>query len=70
MNANELLSKIVLKGVTVPELAKDLNFAKTTIYRKVRGKTEFSGSEISKIIDYLGLTPQEVVRIFFNQKVS
>lgn len=60
------MAKIILSGKTIPQMAKDLNLAKTTIYRKVKGKTEFNRKEIENIIVYLNLTDIEAMEIFFS----
>ena len=56
------------KGVTVEKLCKDLNMSRSAFYRKCRGVTEFTQSEIQNIVSYLGLkTP---MGIFFAEEVS
>lgn len=56
------------KGVTVEKLCNDLNISRSAFYRKCRGVTEFTQSEIQNIVSYLGLkTP---MGIFFAEEVS
>ena len=56
------------RGVTVNALCKNVGISKSAFYRKVSGKSEFTQSEIQKIVDLLGL-PSPMV-IFFAEKVS
>ena len=56
------------RGVTVEKLCNDLNMSRSAFYRKCRGFTEFTQSEIQNIVSYLGLkTP---MGIFFAEEVS
>lgn len=56
------------KQITTEELCKKLNISTSSFYRKCNGITEFTQSEIQKIIDILNLeTP---VPIFFAKEVS
>lgn len=56
------------RGITNEKLCKDLNFSRSAFYRKCNGISEFTLSEIQKIIDYLGL--ESPMGIFFTNKVS
>lgn len=56
------------RGVTVDELCKFLDISQSAFYRKKRGDTEFTLTEIQKIVDYLGL--ESPVGIFFAKEVS
>lgn len=56
------------RGVTVEKLCEDLGISRSAFYRKCRGITEFTQSDIQKIVSYLGLkTP---MGIFFAEEVS
>lgn len=56
------------RGVTVNALCKNVGISKSAFYRKVSGKSEFTQSEIQKIVDLLGLPSP--MGIFFAEKVS
>ena len=68
MNTARLEYEMKLRGVTRSDLCKDLGMSRSAFYRKCNGISEFTQSEIQKIVDVLELdTP---VGIFFNDKVS
>lgn len=69
MQANVLKSKMALKELSLYDLLKELkevgvHISKTSWYRKLNGKTEFSLQEIKGIIEVLGLSEAEVREIF------
>ena len=43
------------RGVTVKEMCDHLQISRTAFYRKTRGISEFTLSEIREIVDYLKL---------------
>lgn len=56
------------RGVTVEKMCADIGMSRSAFYRKCRGISEFTITEIQRIVDYLGLeTP---MGIFFAEKVS
>lgn len=68
MDGVRLEYEIKRRGVTVEGLCKAIGMSKSAYYRKRNGKTEFTQSEIQKIVDFLRLdTP---MGIFFTEKVS
>jgi transcriptional regulator with XRE-family HTH domain len=52
--------------ITQNELAEMLGLTYQTISIKMNGHKDFTQSEIRAIIKVFGLTPEEVVDIFFN----
>ena len=56
------------KQITTEELCKRLDISTTSFYRKCNGITEFTQSEIQKIINILEL--ESPVPIFFAKEVS
>ncbi|MCW6070323.1 helix-turn-helix domain-containing protein [Clostridium botulinum] len=70
LNTILLKSQIVLNNKRIPDVAKELRISKSAFYRKLRGDTEFTRQEISKMIDYLNLSVDIAMDIFFNEKVS
>lgn len=56
------------RGVTIADMCEELNISRSAFYRKCNGISEFTQSEIQKIVDYLGL--DSPVGIFFTVKVS
>lgn len=56
------------RGITNTDMRIMLGISRSTFYRKCNGQSEFTQSEIQKIVDFLNLdTP---VGIFFTEKVS
>lgn len=75
MKANELKSKIILKGYGTTSFVDELNkmgltMNRSTYYRKLNGTSEFTQSEIKVISDVLSLNSDEIMDIFFSPVVS
>lgn len=70
MEGKLLKGKIISKGYSVEEFCIEVGISKTSFYRKLSGITEFSRSEIEKIIRSLELNENEIIEIFFAKKVS
>ena len=56
------------RGITVEKMCSDLHISRSAFYRKCKGITQFTQSEIQKIVDYIGL--ESPMGIFFKEKVS
>ena len=56
------------QGMSAEELCQAIGISKSAYYRKLKGKSEFTLGEITKIIDTLHL--DSPVGIFFAEKVS
>lgn len=56
------------KGKSISDMCRMLDISRSAYYRKCNGKSEFTHSEIQKIVDYLEL--DSPVDIFFTHKVS
>lgn len=56
------------RNVTPAMICDTLHISKSAFYRKMNGSSEFTQSEIQKIVDFLGL--DSPVGIFFREKVS
>ncbi len=70
MNSNLLKAQIVLKDKKVPNIAIDLGISKTSLYRKLNGKSEFTRSEIVRLINILDIEKNNAIEIFFDDIVS
>ena len=68
MDMYKLEYEMKCRGVTIDKLCAELKISRSAFYRKRNGKSQFTQSEIQKIIDYLGLTSP--VGIFFANNVS
>lgn len=56
------------KGITIEKLCSDLHISRSAFYRKCNGISQFTQSEIQKIVDYVEL--DSPMGIFFKEKVS
>ena len=56
------------RGITIEKLCAALDMSRSAFYRKCNGISEFTQSEIQKIVDYIGL--DSPMGIFFAEKVS
>lgn len=63
MNALMLKGRIVAKGFTQAEIAKKLGVSKTTFNNKLNGKSEFTASEIKKLVLILDI--DDIIAYFF-----
>ena len=68
MDKAKLMYEMQKRHVTIREMLGVLNMSRSAFYRKCNGISEFTQSEIQKIIDYLNL--ESPVGIFFAEKVS
>ena len=68
MNKALLEYKMRERGVSISKMCMVLGMSRSAFYRKCNGISEFTLSEIQKIVDYLNL--DSPVEIFFTPKVS
>lgn len=68
MNKARLEYEMAVRGVSRTDMCDALGISRSAFYRKCTGTTEFTLSEIQKIIDFLGL--ESPMEIFFTAKVS
>ncbi len=71
VNINKLKGRIVENDTIVEEMAKHLNVAPSTIYRKIQASGDsFTVKEIEGIIEYLHLNAEETIAIFFSHLIA
>ena len=70
VNKYKLLGRIKECGKTADSFSKELGMARSTFSKKCNGRSEFTQSEICDIVRILALSNDDVVDIFFSQKVS
>lgn len=63
MNRALLIYKMCEKGKSIADMCDMLGMSRSAFYRKCNGKSEFTLSEIKKIVDFLNL--ESPVDIFF-----
>lgn len=68
MDKARLKYEMEKRGVTSSDLCSAIKISKSAFYRKMNGSSEFTQSEIQKIVDFLDL--DSPVGIFFTEKVS
>lgn len=70
MDSIYLEFKIKKMELTDEKIAKLLNIHQSTFSRKKKGYTDFTRTEIQKMIDILNLSGEEVMIIFFDKKLA
>lgn len=63
--ANLFKAKLVECNFTLSDIASEMGCNEVTLYRKLNGKSDFTRNEICIIRRKLGLTLDEMERIFF-----
>lgn len=66
MNRDELRAEIARKNVTRKSIAKALGLSATGLALKLAGNHEFKETEIKTLVTILGLSPDDVNRIFLS----
>ena len=62
---NEFRAMLALREISASALAKAIGMDQATLSRKITGQSDFYRFEIEKIREYLSLTPEETLQIFF-----
>lgn len=75
MKSDVFLGLLKSRGKNVDWLVKKMNeegetIVRSTIYKKLRGESEFQSSQIKAISKILKLTNKEMLDIFFEELVS
>lgn len=75
MKSNLLLGQLKSKGKNVEWLIKEMGKMNTkisysTMYKKLRGESEFTAPEIKSISQIMGYSKDEMYSIFFEELVS
>ena len=65
MNKDLLRYLCISQGKTYETLAKSLGINLSTLYRKLSGESDFTRNEIQIVRSELGLSIEDVDRIFF-----
>ncbi|MBE6959857.1 MAG: helix-turn-helix transcriptional regulator [Ruminococcaceae bacterium] len=68
MDEARLMYEMQKKGVSIKDMCEKLGMSRSAFYRKCRSISEFTQSEIQKIVDILELSSP--MGIFFAEKVS
>ena len=70
MLSNRLRAKIIEKGSSVSEVSKAIGINPATFWRKCNGVSSFTRKEILDIKEFLHLTVEEVMYIFFTDELT
>lgn len=70
MNRSELRAEFARRRISNRAIAEELNISEQAFYNKMSGASEFKESEIKKLIQILGLTAEDVDRIFLSENVN
>ena len=70
MNSNNLKAAMKLHDDTQEQLAEFLGLQVSGVNARINGKIEFRRSEINLIRERYGLSPEETMKIFFDENVS
>lgn len=70
MNTNLLKAVLAEKNLKAKDLAQMLGMAESALSLRMSGKREFRVEEIRAIIDCLGLSGEQTLSIFFDQRVD
>ena len=68
MDKAKLMYEMTKRNVSIQNMCEKLNMSRSAFYRKCNGTSEFTQSEIQKIVDVLKL--DSPMGIFFAEKVS
>lgn len=60
---NEFKAEVVRKGLTLAEVARELGLDPASLSRKINGNSDFYRGEIERIINFLNLSGEDVLRI-------
>lgn len=70
MNLLALRQKMLAEQKSNKDIAFELGISRSAIQRKLSGEVQFTQGELKVLISILGLTDDEVMSIFFEEKVS
>jgi cro-like repressor len=67
---SKLAGRIIEKCGTRKAFGEKMGFSEATISKKLRGEIPFRQAEISKSIEILELTTDDILEYFFTEKLS
>lgn len=70
LSVKELKAEIVRNGETVKSVALKLGMDRGTFYRKMNGVSDFTRTDIQKLVKMLRLSSEDTMRIFFANEVA
>lgn len=67
---NKFRGKVVSEGLTIADVAGQLNINPTTLHRKISGESEFTRKEIQQLRSILNMSAEEIDAIFFADELA
>lgn len=69
LSVNELKAELVRNGETVKSISRKMGVASSTFHKKMNGVSDFTRSDMEKIVGILNLSNADAMRIFFADDV-
>lgn len=66
MNGNLLKYHAAESSKSTQDMASALGVSKRCVEKKIKGETDFKCREIKQLVELLGLTPEDTMRVFFS----
>lgn len=70
MNLTLFREYLDARGVSLSAIARVLGISRQAIAMKMSGKTKFRADELETIANYLRMSDEEIIRIFYAQKLT
>jgi len=70
VKSNKLKAKIIERNLTQKQIASELGISSISLNHKINAKNDFWMTEIVYLRNRLGLTNEECINIFFDDKVA
>lgn len=65
LDEKKFKARLIEQGLTLTDVAKDIGINEATLYRKIKGKSDFFRNELSIIKKKLALSNDDFEAIFF-----
>lgn len=69
-NSVELRVECLKNNISLDTLAARIGVNTSTLYRKIKGESEFNRNELQIIKDTLSLNDERFIAIFFNEQLA
>ena len=69
-DSRKFRAALIMKGLSVEGLAKELGINASTLYRKINGISDFSRNEIQRIREIANFSSAELYAIFFAEELA
>lgn len=69
-NTQLFKSYLVLRDITIQELSELVDIPVSTLSNKINNKNDFKAPEIDAIAEKLGLTQDQIMKVFFAKECA